>query len=123
MYRKLCHLSDPPSQKKMASRNNFLIYCFEITVLKLSTYLNGQVGGWNTCWGYIAFFLGNKSNQSKSKKAEMGTTCLLQQICKNKTKKNFTRARTRTIDNSVAVRQCPGSSTPCLLYTSPSPRD
>src|SRR5678816_4772948 len=62
---------------------------------------------WHSAW----VFLGNKSNQSKSKNAEMGTTCLLQQICKNKTKKNFTRARTQTIDNSVAIRQCAGGST------------
>src|SRR5678815_3305126 len=55
--------------------------------------------------------LGYRSNQPKSRSAEMGTTCLLRQICNNKTKKKFTRVRTRTIDNSVTVRQCTGSST------------
>ena len=44
MYRKLCHLSDPPSQKKMASRNNFLISCFEICFE--TQYIFKRTGGW-----------------------------------------------------------------------------
>src|SRR5678815_5342886 len=47
----------------------------------------------------------------KVKQRQHGHNNSCDKFCNNKTKKNFTRHRTRTIANSVAVRQCTGHST------------
>src|SRR5678816_1675504 len=90
---------------------------FDITALKLDTYLNLRKGGWNPFWGYTAFFRGAHGLQEQPTKVMerrhahkvLVATNFQQEV------KNFTRARIRTIDNSVAVRQCTGSSTTSLI--------
>src|SRR5678816_3932839 len=113
MYRTLYHWSNPPPQKRrhlgtvLKSPASISLLGTRCLLKSIEGCLEPLLGPHGIPMGYSWL----QEQPTKVKQRQHGHNNSCDKFCNNKTKKNFTRHRTRTIANSVAVRQCTGHST------------